>query len=603
MEDRRGPGRPKELSFPPEDQLTEWQRRLSEMVENRRRRQRDNASRRRNNQQSTQVNLAHENEETGLNAHQFGTTVECNSPMDITELIHTLPWDDHVEVYTNSLLPVLQWDDKEIAESEVYTNSLLPVLSLDDEEIADIEVYTNRVLQSNEFSPLQRGASLRSIAFNDFAARLISLPQSAYDALVSMSIFPDSFDVFVAHAVSGFPGLIDPDDIMNSFQPLFEARMITEDATPLSLPNRFRLNDVARSFVLDMLESNTQLAIVSEKAKVRMVVHYTEWLNRISELSIHSKGSDRAEAMKEYDGDRQNMEFTYAVACELGDQNLLRSFLVASVPSMRFCVGAQTRVNYLTTALERIQSYSSQSRFSAEYLRLELALAEAYMDVLDVENAREPVSRVFSVLGANNGTNLINRVICKLLSAIISIQEGNVERAHELLVSALNLLSCQQLSHSTYAISAMSYLVTIYLLTSQYEKAEKQANDLLNLLYEKGYSSLPIFADVLGVMGTVSLVRGDAGEAERQFKRGLEIVAEFESEKWSETPLHHCLDLRLWLMKGLANTFAAQGRHIESQTLVRICQENGLIFSPRICWEVDLQNEFSRWFTAVRHIY
>jgi len=516
-----------------------------------------------------------------------------------------------------------------------------------DQQINDFEqsLETATFGRIDEIKQLNRSAALKSLIFDSVRDRYARLPEVSRKTLRELSVFPGTFDLAGAGAIMGVEDAgINTKSVLDGLEALFKDNFLKFDG------ERVQLNDVAKLFIHEdaALSPDGTYTIEMDVAKDRLVDHFTSVLNNLNNCSIHKLGWAREQAMKVYDLDRHNMEFTYFLSSRLSKKRL-RQFLAAGAAIMRFCVGAQTRITYFENALKEDETSNAylaldssvstaqtgDSATSADDVheskrreaRLELALGEAFLDTLAPGDAEAPISRALALLSvtekarsketkatpaafmdpSSSGAAIVDNVLVLLLLANLRMDSGNTDAAHVLLVKALKVLTTKGMGRTTFAVNALTNLVAIYLQKGETEKAKGVASELLDVLHMMKYQNMPIYADVLGVMATVSMAEGNGREAERQFAAALEIVTSWGTKQWSDIPVQHCLDLDLWLMQGLAKALKVQGRDSESSQMLALARQawanRGLNQMPLVSDEDFRESTVARWLTYTRHIY
>lgn len=161
-----------------------------------------------------------------------------------------------------------------------------------------------------------------------------------------------------------------------------------------------------------------------------------------------------------------------------------------------------------------------------------------------------------------------------LLSQRIGL-EGFRSEASDLLIMSLRILSALGLAQSTFAAAALLSISGMFLSSGQLMRARDVCYRALDVLRGGNFTSLPVFADALGMLGAVELIEGLRPAATQRFGAALHVL-----ESWLDTyaglphehclnnpldvqylPLQHCRELHLWLSIGLARTCRAQKQH------------------------------------------
>jgi hypothetical protein len=170
-----------------------------------------------------------------------------------------------------------------------------------------------------------------------------------------------------------------------------------------------------------------------------------------------------------------------------------------------------------------------------------------------------------------------------LLSQRIGL-EGFRSEANDLLIMSLRILSALGLSQSTLTAAALLSVAGIYLSSGQLMRARDVCYRALDVLREGNFTSFPVYADALGMLGAVELIEGQRPAAIQRFGAALRVL-----ESWLESyaglphehclstpqdvqhlPLQHCRELHLWLSIGLARTCRAQQQNQVAERISRV---------------------------------
>lgn len=216
----------------------------------------------------------------------------------------------------------------------------------------------------------------------------------------------------------------------------------------------------------------------------------------------------------------------------------------------------------------------SDCRLWRNQARVYLALGEAYVDMLDMENAEAPLMKARDLLDARSrrsecNLEAVSLALPNLLLAEIRACKGDVMEAKRLLYYALSTLSQAGLSESTFTVNAMNTLVGVHIKSGNYDEAMWTCTKMVDVLANMGggsYRGMPIYADALGTLATVHLNLQQPNEAERLFCEALEVIYGWLGrDGWhSNAPFEHCQDLDIWLMEGLARACRDQGKVVQA---------------------------------------
>ncbi|CDF34535.1 unnamed protein product [Chondrus crispus] len=482
-------------------------------------------------------------------------------------------------------------EDEEQA-TDVFVNSALVAAK----EYAKAPINLKDVLdRENE---LRRMTGIKQIVFDNLRTKYMNMTPSMKDALRHFVIFPRTFNLRAAVAVAGLEEtqLVSMQGMLEN---MIQTNFITTDK------GRYELNEAARLFLYEdpTVMEDTMTSGTTDTSQARFIDHYRTQLSRLQDDNIHKVGWLREEAMALYDAERQNMEFSEYLLT--GRQAELREFLSAGITVMRYCVSAGNRERVLRKALLEDETSTeniflsfgddgagldaaSSSNASgndecdkSHKARLHLALSEAYFDQLKTDDAEKPLLEARKLMCDSSphcrttaSAGVVDRVLVLLLLSNLRLSSRRFKQASAYCVQALRILSEAGLGRSTFAINAMSNLVTTYLEGDSLDKAKSVANRLLDTLNVMRYTGMPIYADALGVCAMVSMAEENYAEAERQYGTALETVGKWGSKEWTGIPVQHCLDLDVWLMEGLAEAIRRQGRTEEALALERRAAED-----------------------------
>lgn len=448
---------------------------------------------------------------------------------------------------------------------------------------------------------LLRMSGIKDLVFENLRTQFLGMPTEVQSAMRHLVIFPCSFDAPAAVYIANS----DPFGVSEMLQSLVGTSFLQPCGK-----GRFQLNDTVRMF---MREDPTVLAMDTansyQSAMTRFCEYFRTQLDAFRSENIHKVGWQREKAMLCYDSERANMQFAEFLS-QRNSGEMLRDFLAAGITVMRYCVSASEREIILRRALDDEVSTeksvplngqttylfptddpaleAAKSRDLANTVRLQLALAEALFDQLKVDEAEVALLKALKLMGGDSeagtgptGMNnafyaasgsddtvrVVDSVLVLLLLSNVRMSRNRVREARTLCVKALRILAAAGLGRSTFGINAMSNLTAIYLEENQLDKAGVVATRLVDTLNNMGYQQMPIFADALGVLGSVNNAKGLHCEAALQFGSALEIVRQWAAKDWSSRPIQHCLDLDIWLLECLADATEMQGRQHEAQLL------------------------------------
>jgi tetratricopeptide (TPR) repeat protein len=226
-------------------------------------------------------------------------------------------------------------------------------------------------------------------------------------------------------------------------------------------------------------------------------------------------------------------------------------------------------------AAHAVAQADDECRVWKNHARVQLALGEAYFDMLQIDEAEEPLRRARALLDARSRrtdchVEAVTLALPNLLLAEIQAGKGDVDEAKRLLYYALSVLSQAGLSESTLTVNAMNTLVGVHLSTHSHEEAMWTCTRMVDVLAGMGggsYRGMPIYADALGTLGTVHLNLQQPAEAERLFCEALEVAHRWLARTdWLEdAPFEHCQDLDIWLMEGLARACRDLGKVAQAE--------------------------------------
>lgn len=521
------------------------------------------------------------------------------------------------------------------AQQSSQSNAIVP-------EVADLRG------SMDQQRDLLRMAGIKDIVFDNLRTQFMGMPPAIQSALRHFVVFPGSFDLRAASQISG----IDSGQLI-AVHAMIE-HMVGNNFVA-AVGGRYQLNAAVKSFLCeDAAVAAIDPGDAYSAALTRFRSYFREQLGQFQDENIHKIGWRREQAMALYDSERENMQFAEFLS-QRSSKMMLRDFLSAGITVMRYCVNAAEREAILLKALENDEASTFPSaiagpstipgplavaesvddsdgkrmraRDQANKARLQLALSEAYFDQLKVAAAEDALMQALSLMGGGennvpaaaaaagaggrvqNPGSIADSVLVLLLLSNVRMASKRVKDARTLCVKALRILAAAGMGRSTFGINAMANLVAIYLEERHLDKAGVVAARLVDTLNNMEYSGMPIFADALGVCGTVSMAQGKFREAEQQFGSAVEIVRKWSAKEWAARPVQHCLDLDIWLIESLASAIAKQGRAEESALLNanagKMRSERGLPSSGDDFFSLEhaLEPIAERLKGATRHLY
>ncbi|KAA8497120.1 hypothetical protein FVE85_0849 [Porphyridium purpureum] len=444
------------------------------------------------------------------------------------------------------------------------------------------------------------------------------LPDSSKDAFICLGVFPRCFDIHAAAAVCNIDGV---EECYRVLQPLLQLDLLCACGlfSGLDGTQRAELSKPARMFLSPETLSNSSfmhnayVEDVLSKANRRFIDHFIRRLEGLNSLETYKQGKVRERLMQTYDIDRHNYETLFSRTRTSGVCDHARALTAAPIV-MRFCVGARSRLKYFQRVLKSMQDIVCHVRRQELHVaRVELGLAEAFMDLLMLRHAEAPLQRALDYYEPflerrefENDMQIIDACLCVLIKANLHLMQGDIDQTNVITVRVLKLLYSHGMGKTTLAVNALANLISCKLARSELTAAAKLNCKVLEVLKCMQYSELPIYADLLGVAGVVSLLMKDPIGAETSFRGALAIVCKFGDKKWFDAPLQHCLDLDLWLMKGLAHALSDQGNQKESDELIKDIRTHwttrglGDGFDPDVELGADA---LERWILHSRHMY
>lgn len=422
-----------------------------------------------------------------------------------------------------------------------------------------------------------RMAGVKTHLASGATSRLSALSSQAAAGLQDLIVFPGSFD---APAASAVMNLNSASSVMAVLRPLVELNF-----AQVSADGRYTINDITKSFFSNLrMEDNAG-------THERFVEHFKLRLKGLDNASVNREGAKRAMSMKAYSMERANFVFARHIGAAMGGKNLMH-FIRAGPGVIRYCESASDRVHFLQEALSSFENQHRGQGDCAEsraIARCELALGEAYFDMLVTDKAEVHLSRAASLMGDNmtgGCLDLESSVLVLLLLAQLRIQDSRPDGAKQLLIRALRALNVAGLQGTTFAVCCLTSLIAVYVMTNDLEKALATGKSLIDVLVRLGFSNMPLHADALGTLGAVNLSLGRVEAAEKLFHAGLEVVdAWINNKEWDTAPYHHCVDLDVSLFEYMAECAMRQGRRGDEQALLARAQERrhgrGLRSLPR----------------------
>uniref|UniRef100_A0A7S0ZF07 Uncharacterized protein n=1 Tax=Timspurckia oligopyrenoides TaxID=708627 RepID=A0A7S0ZF07_9RHOD len=442
------------------------------------------------------------------------------------------------------------------------------------------------------------------------------LPESSRKALICVGVFPKCFNVAGATAVCGASN---SNECLALLDPLFQNNLLFT-CKSLTLETRLEVTANVKIYLsMDKsLDEDPKVLALRSNAEERFVEYFVTLLESLNNINIHKFGWVREHAMQTFDTERHSYEKILQLIGKK-DWTILLRFMTAAPGVLRFCVSARLRTKYCNMALHRIESasVSLNEHQQFKYARLELCLAEAYLDMLLLRKADGPLSRAAIVYEpvlvdiesgkvVEDSILVADAVLSLLLKANLLLIQQEIDDAYMLLVRALKILTSAQLQKTTLAVNTLTNLISINVSRGQLQRAKELSAKVLEVLKMMKYQTMPIYADVLGLCAVIELQLADPERAEINFRAALNILSNWGDKKWFDIPWQHCLDLDLWLMKGLAMSLTNQGRMMEAEKVLKTagakCASRGL--GDDFEHGISLGGEsFERWLTHTRHIY
>lgn len=412
---------------------------------------------------------------------------------------------------------------------------------------------------------------VRPLINRNVGAKSFSLPKDALqDGLKHLVLFPRSFTSDSALFVMGLNTSMQGESEASNMalQPLVDMQLL-------------RKLDSARYVVSDLTKGLIAGQPYDEEgnrgARQRYVSYYMEKLRRLDNQLPGASGKERLDAMKVYDVERENVQEGLEICREMGGKCMMIEFLSVAATLMRYSTTAKERVDVFGEVVASLDRSGSPERASMNAeARVRLALGEAYFDLLEFDSAEEHLGRAIASMAGGEGRSLpvSTSVLALMLLAELKIRGGEHEEARKLLIQALKSLKEGSLAKSAFAVCCLLNLASTYALSNQLDEAGRSVNAGLEVLTERGFTHMPIYADALGTIGSVHAQRGRWEEAQQLFLSGLnEVQAWMAAKGWERAPIQHCAHLHILLVESIAQTYRAQERHEDAARLAARARE------------------------------
>lgn len=421
---------------------------------------------------------------------------------------------------------------------------------------------------SQQNKPISQITSHHSLT-QDFHARLSSLPKFLADGLNHLLLFPVSFSAESAYDVMGLQNhnqhaLDIPTDFL---QPLIETNLVQP------LPSgRYGVNAIVKSLSASPSSQN------NVEARRKFVSHFLNKLSPFDAKSMSMKGEHRLQGMKMYDAEKQNMKAAFDMCDEIGGKALRLILLTQAATVMRYCLSPHERIKLFRKTIENLEFEEGASRSDnvESECRIRLALAEAYFDILSLEEAEEPLQRAIGMMAGVSGGGVLSiasSVLTLLLLAEICISKRDFEEAKKLLVQALCSLKEADMRKSTFAVCCLLNLASVYNHLDCMDEAFRSVNTSLEILISSGFGDMPIYADALKTLASVHLNEGDIENAKGFAFSALNIIEKWKVKtEWDNAPFQHCGHVDIFTMELMSKTYLAQNQQGEADRLMTRAQ-------------------------------
>ncbi|KAA8498920.1 hypothetical protein FVE85_6505 [Porphyridium purpureum] len=477
------------------------------------------------------------------------------------------------------------------------------------------------VESGNDMKPVRT----RRRDYAEVLAELHAAPDEERDSLLKTKVFPSFFDASALMYALDIrqSGNLGATQLLHSW---IGKGFVSFD-TELCL---YQLSDAALRALGDDVAflTSPRGCQVLVYGRTMLVQYYTLRFMCTSDLQLSRSGIHRLEMMQFYEANRENIECAILYAREI-DVQLWRNLLEVCCPVMRLCTHGAQRIS---TFSEVVESYAASDKLAlhaemaaevSQRARLELALAEAYMDELSFDEALvalESVRRLLSGRESGTSTSTLSELSCHamthmLLSKVMLSRQRLVE-ASGLINGVLRMLEDTGILGSLLGVHALVTLSFIQLAQGNAAEAQKVARNFPDATRNLNFDFMPEFADIVGVGGLVSLFMGHYAEAETKFEEALRLLVAYSTRKVNGTSLlhiHYLGELEFWLREGIVRCLQKQNRLKESEDMRRqaltLVSERNMVTTLQRSHILKFNAngmpcvEVGAWVTSIRHVY
>mmetsp|Transcript_5013 Transcript_5013/g.8719 ORF Transcript_5013/g.8719 Transcript_5013/m.8719 type:complete len:933 (-) Transcript_5013:553-3351(-) len=447
---------------------------------------------------------------------------------------------------------------------------------------------------------------------------LLSLAQR--EALVQARVFPGPFSLSSAVVVWGLPQH-NRVEAMNLMFALTEKELVVcrEDG-------QFILSEYATQFLDEdpVVRSSLQVEPLVHRARTSFSALHAHTLSSLGGLTLIRSSRQREELIRCHDTKMVDFEMAFNYSKEVSGE-LWHSTAEAMADVMRFTIPYQRRVVVFQEICEVLDAQGTAENsvdvmkakspgLCIERARLQLALAEAYMDGLMFEKAEPPVLSALVFLTRSNRPTPIEvamNATALLILAKIRSATKQTHHAHLLLLRALELLTEGGLNETLLGLNAFSNLAGLYLGQGELEKAKRIIQQAISVSQALSLNSSPDFASVLGVRAIAELVCGRYQEAQSLFLQALKTLDAWRGQAWVHcVPVQHCCDLEIWLLEGLAKSLGVLGDRKEAEQVVNKAKSRLSELDIHVSELALMKNPMSlqqahitEWVHSLRYVY
>ena len=331
--------------------------------------------------------------------------------------------------------------------------------------------------------------------------------------------------------------------------------------------NRLQLTDIGRSLI------SSNAVVDTEIAKKRFVTYYSSRLREFHPNNLNTNGSERFRAIEYCDDENGNIKAAFEFSINWEDSTHLINFLYNGAAVLRYSISGHDRIKWFNYGMQKLNQ-ASQSNEPRRMMktRFHVALAEAYMDILAYQDAQTHLDESIRRMNDDkqNGTVCsMCSVISPLLLAQLHTRSQSYEIAQQLLEQVLRHLQNTGMQYTTFAISCLLNLATVYTATHLFKKALHMMHAAMDVLNRLGFGRLPIYADALQTLGTFHMEQDNTQEAQRLFSAAFDVIEKWKSSRtWKNAPIEHCMHLDIFLIECIAKTMFIQNRRDEGRELL-----------------------------------